>query len=359
MPNTLEAKFYRRRAVKGLKKVTIKQKFGNHTLAFLDYRISNKWEYLLPPETTPISVRWGDSGGVKTYYGYVNHHETNRERGLTHVRMVLQGTSRVMNTTRPSSWEETTASSVVREIAKRHNLSTVVHNHDFVMSSWATGTRTDFQSLKVLAQETGYLLWVDGPNVFFMDPLRLFRTASTMTMPRIRTSDIREATVLRGSNIPGATQQSTYRVQYGLDYGTNEFFSASSGNPSNPTEVMNGTVTALSEAQDIADARDRIEKDHLVFQARVRGDAGIRPGQLINVDPANVNRDQGGVWMVTEATHVVSGDKFETRLVATRGLDYKMITRVPTLVRGVTGDEPAVVRDGLTWEAALQEHAYA
>lgn len=344
----------------GLQKITVRQKFANHTLMFLDYKFDNRRDYLLPPENTPVAAQWGSGPtGVRTTYGYVNHFETTSDdHNEVLTRMVVLGTSKTMNSMTPATWQGQSYSAIARDIVAKHRLRSVIHDHPFVLDNWATGSRTDFQSLKALAEEVGYLLWVDGATAYFLDPNRLFRDASSMTTPRIKNQHVRSLQVLGGSNIPGEMRSSSRRVQYGLDRRTNEFFKATSGDPSHPTEVTAATVNTFSEAQQIADAAERKQRDYYVLKATVDGNASLYPGALAKFDSGRVNSDQAGLWLSTEATHELTTTDFSTQIVATRGVDQHPSARVPSTVRGTSGLVPAVVRDGVTWEAALQEHVH-
>jgi hypothetical protein len=360
MRNEIAVSFHRRRGVRGLDKVTIRQKFGNHTIAFLDYRISSRRDYLMPDENTPTAVRFGQGPtGMGVYYGYVNHYETvTDDYGKAYTRMVLVGTSKTMNSMHPSSWEGTTRSNITRDIAARHRLRSIVHDHPYLVENWATGTRSDFQSLKALAEETGYRLWVDGSTLWMIDPQRLLRTASSLTTPLFTRRQVKKIQVLGGSNIPGKISPSQRKVQFGLDYRSNEFFTATSGDPHNPAQVSSNPVTTFSEAQEVADAAERKQQDYYALAATVSGAAKVHPGRLVRFESGTVNTDQSGLWLVNEAVHEITSTTFTTELGATRGRDAHRLMRAPDTVRGASGQMPAIVRDGEVWEAALQEHLH-
>lgn len=358
MPNVLTAEFHRRRSVAGLQKITVRQKFENHTLVFLDYRITDHKTYLLPDENTPVQAKYGKSPtGVETFYGYVNHYETIvDEAGRALTRMVCLGTSKPMNAMHPNSWLGTTRSSIVRDIARRYRLRSVVHSHPYVQDTWATGARSDFHALVAAANEAGYRLWVDGATVWFLNPALVLRNASSMSTPVITRRMLRSATVLGGSNIPGEMDPTLRRVQYGLDYRTNEPFLATSGDPSLPVQMTSSTVNTFGEAQQIAEAAERRQHEHFIFRATLDGNALLHPGSQFGVESGRVNTDQGGLWLATETQHEVSATEFQTKVVASRGEDRLPLARVPATVRGATGITRAIIRADNKWEAAFQEH---
>lgn len=359
MPNVLNAVFPGSGpSVRGLQRVLVRQKFANHTVAFFDYAFNDKRQYVMPAENSPVLAKWGETPlGVETFYGYVNHYETatnEQEQALT--RLVALGTSKVMNGANPNTWSGMTRSGMAREIAKHYRLRSVVHEHPHVVDNWATGPRSDFRSLKALADEAGFHLWVDGATLYFLDPVRVLQSAATLTVPRFTTEDIRRIQVLGGSNIPGEMTAAKRRVLYGLDYVTNEFFQATSGDWRNPTEVVTANINTFGEAEEITDAAARKEGEYFTLKATLKGNARLRPGALLALDSGRVNTDQSGLWFVNEAEHVITSTDFETKIVATRGADRLPLSRISTTVRGATEQSAAVVRDGSTWEAVLQEH---
>lgn len=362
MPNILTAQYQAQKPLTRLRRVVVTQKFGNHTLAFLDYRFTDRKQYVLPREGTPFSARWGAAPlNLGTFYGYVNHYEsTASDTGQSQTRMVALGTSQRMNSMTPSTWSDITASTIARDMAKRYKMRSVIHNHPWVMDNWTTGPRTDWRALKDLADEIGYLFWVDGPTLYFLDPTKILASASTLSTPRIRNSDILgPVKVLGGTNIPGLQERTERRVIYGLDYTTNELFEANAGDTSLPTSVLPVNVTNFSQAGQVTSAATRREGDYYTVKMTVKGNAGLFPGRLFQVNSGRVNTDQEGLWVVAEAVHTVTSKDFTTELIATRGTESVLVSRVKTTIRGATEQAGAVVRDGKTWEANLQEHVHA
>ena len=342
--------------MRGLQKVTIQQKAGQHTLALLDYKIVDKNDYLLPPENSPLEVAWGSGPiGVKSYYGYVNHYESTPSAVHSRTRMVCVGTSKWMNSVKPNTWMGTTRSAIARDILSSHRLRSVVHDHPYVLEQWATGTRSDLASLRALADESGYLLWVDGSTGYFLDPAKVFGNISVTTTPVIRRQDITNVQVMGGSNVPGLLEPSQRIAQYGLEYRTNELFLATGGDTNSPTTLSSSGANTFSEALDVTSAASRRQQDVHAIKLRFTGNARVRPGTLIRVQPGIVNNDQGGLWMVNQATHEINQKDFYTEVVGTRSDEVIPTTQVNTAGWNSTVDVPAVIRDGIQWEAQLQE----
>ncbi len=360
MRNVMAAQFHKRRSLSNLRKITVRQKTGNHTVTFLDYEMLRRNEYLLPPENTPVTIRYGlGANNVDVEYGYVNHYETTvGSDNKTLTRMVVLGTSKPMNGMTSSTWSATSRSAIARDIATRHRMRSVIHDHPYLVENWATGNRTDFQALRALADEAGYDFWVDGATVYFLDPERIVTTASSMSVRAVPPKDVHRIQVLGGSNIPGEIEPSRRQVQYGLDYRTNEFFTATSGDPVDPTKVSGASVNTYSEAQEVADSQTRRQGHYYTLRAEVEGDVKMRPGALSRFNSGRINTDQAGLWVASEAVHEVTSNTYTTELVASRGRDQRPLSRTRTTSRGITSRPRAVVRDGLIWESALQEHVH-
>lgn len=357
MANLYRADFYGWRAVSGLSKVTIRQKFGNHTLFWLDYNISENQRYLLPPENTPFSVRIGSGPlGTRTSYGYVNHLEEKVDgSGRRYTRLVGLGTSKVMNSANPTTWDGLTRSGVIRELGTRHRFRTVVYSHPEVLETWSPGTQSDFRAANMLAEEIGYRLWVDGATLWLLDPHLVLETASSASTKTVRMGQQRSAQVFKGSNVPGQVKASKRLVQYGLDRSTNEIISTSTGDVGQPVEVLTGVANSYSESQFAAAGAQKAAQDQASVTVSFEGDAMVTPGSPIRFDSSVPSPDQIGMWLVNEAVHEVSGDGFTTAVTATRDVSRQPLSRVPDVVRREGLLARAVVRNGMTWEAETQE----
>lgn len=359
MPNIFDASYLGYGPVQGLKKVTLHQKFGKHSLAILDYEIRAKAQYIMPSERNPAKIRWGAAPvGVRTFYGYVNHYDTQAIRGKQETTEVyVLGTSSTLNSTNPTNWNGVTRSGIAREIAKRNKLRSVIHTHPYVLESWATGNRTDFQSLLALAEETGYRAWVDGSTLYFLDPKKVLASAQTDFVPYFDKQKIRHSSVTGGTNAPREDKESVRRrVLYGLDNGTNEFFTTTSGDPKYPTAVINAPANTYEDARDTVNATDNRETDYYTLEATLEGSADVYPGTLINLAAGTNSTDRAGVWLVSEARHEITREDFVTHVVASRGANLLPSVTMKTSVRNVRERLAAVIRDGKHWEAELQEH---
>lgn len=355
MANLFRADYTGWRNVAGLAKVTAMQKFGNHTLYLLDYDVTANQRYLLPPENTPFQIRVGQGPlNSGTVYGYVNHYEDVIEGGSRHTRLVGLGTSKVMNSSNPTTWMGSSRTGILRDIGARHRFRTVTYSHPEVLDSWSTGILSDFKAANALAEQMGFRLWIDGPTMWVLDPQLVLASASLASTKVVRGRDQQGSKVFKGSNVPGSLNASKRVVQYGLNPHSNELIVSATGDRNLPVEMLSKPVSSYSEANYVADARLRASRDQEALEVTFDGDMNITPGSPIRMD-ATANPKQQGVWLVNEATHVISGSAFTTRVSATRESDRLLTSRVPDRVRQNSVLARAVVRNGSTWEAEVQE----
>lgn len=354
MPNVLQHNFGFNAPPTDLRKVTIIQQFGKHTLGLLDFRFRTRMTYT-PATRFPVQVRWGTAPvNLGVFYGYFNHYEKSEDRNTAYSRLVTVGTSQRMNTTDPRTWNDSTASAIARDFATKYKMRSIIHDHPWVMDTWSTGTRSDWKSLLALAEEIGYEVWVDGASLYFLDPAKVLTSASNLTTPRVRQPDILDAKIFGGNDVPDIITPDRRKVSYGLDYTTNEFFESTSG--SGEAEVVSTSVTTFADAQQATKAG--VVSNDFGAVMTIKGNAKLHPGSVVAVDSGRVSNDQGGLWMVVAASHVVTRDEFNSTLTLRRGSDVPLLSRVSTTLRGAVEQVPAVVRDGATWESSLQEHVH-
>jgi phage protein D len=357
MANMLRADYYGWRNVAGLSGVTVRQKFGNHTLFFLDYNIDRNQRFLLPPEDVPFQIQMGEGPlGVRTFYGYVNHLEDKvSPQGERYTRLVGLGTSKVMNTASLSAWESQSRTGIVRSIAAKHRFRSVVHTHPEVLEVWNSGASSDFLAINALAEEMGYRAWIDGATVWMLDPQLVLASASSASTKIIRSGQQRGGRVFKGSNVPGQVRAAKRTVQYGLSRNNPEVLITTTGDRNLPVEVLTNPTSGYGEAQYNAEALARSRSDQSSIEETITGDVSITPGTPVRFDRDAMSPDQIGLWLVNEAVHEIGPGGFTTSIVASRDKDRPLLSRVPDVVRREGNLAKAIIRNGRTWEAYLQE----
>jgi hypothetical protein len=176
-----------------------------------------------------------------------------------------------------------------------------------------------------------------------------------MTTPVVLNADVVYSKVLGGSNIPGLVQATKRQEHYGIDARTKKVFKATSGSPFDQVVMSPGGADTYHEAYHNAQAVTKQSRDQQVLTATVSGNSGFVPGRLVQFEAGPVNRDQGGLWMVNEANHNISAGEYLTELTCTRGADPVGLSRLPVSLSVASANERAVLRNGVTWEAELQE----
>lgn len=357
MANVFSADFLGWRSVADLRGITVMQKFGNHTLFFLDYHMSRNQNLLLPPKDTPFTVRMGSTPlGVRTFYGYVNHLEESVDSsGRAVTRLVGLGTSKVMNSMSMMTREGQSRTGIAQAIATSHRLRSVVHHHPEVLDMWHAGDKTDFQALNDLADAMGYLAWVDGATMWLLDPVRVLATASTLSTKTVGKGQQKESRVFKGSGIPGQVSPDRRIVRYDISPSSPEVLTSTAGDRGQPVEVLSRPSGAFGAADYATEAMLRKRKERVSTEALLEGDATLSPGSPLRFLSDVASPDQIGLWMVNSATHEISASGFTTRVTATRDHDRPLRSNVPDVVRREGTLAEAVARNGRTWEAKVQE----
>ena len=162
----------------------IREGFDKHALLMIDYPAPRRKRNLVP-EGTPVSTTWGWSPmDLRTFYGYVNHHEIiEGSDGTQFLRTFCLGPSLPMNDPGQQSWEKVTASFIAARIATKWGLRSVINRSKRVLPYFSQGNESDFAMLKRLADLVGFQFWVEGTTLFFLDPVRMLQQPSGSFTP--------------------------------------------------------------------------------------------------------------------------------------------------------------------------------
>jgi len=172
---------------------------------------------------------------------------------------------------------------------------------------------SDFELLLGLADETGYRLYVDGPNGEFFNPRTLLSSPLSHSVPfyqqvrgRNGVSSLLNFEVLTGRMIPRETGQTKQSVVFGVDKRSAGTLHATS------TAVAGMQRRVLSEksvddfavAQTLADAQTLSAQGWITAKADINGNAAVDPGTLINVGGSAIATENAGLWLVRGVTHL-------------------------------------------------------
>lgn len=349
----------------------IREGIGSHQIAILDYPIpaSNFTEFA--PELTPMAYRWGTSPlDVRTFYGYVNHHEyvdSAMSDSDRYLRFYCVGTSQPMNNPWPTSWRDVTASYIARLVAERHGLRAIVHRSQTLLPYWTPGQDSDFAMMNRLAEETGYHFWVDGATLFFIDPQVLLTSpdrslAAEYVMDFEVTDTLVNVQSIHGSLAPVAQAPVVQRV-FGIDAGSGTLITASSTQQSRErgipqpvgAKVYPKAVDSLAEAHRLNDTAATSGAWSRI-QAQTVGDAKPRVGSLVSLSGGGLNQIYHGVWLVRDLVHVIStsDNRYLCQIELTRNSTDQVLFTTASTVRDALAEVPAVLRSGV-WESEQLE----
>lgn len=360
-----------------LVRAEVREGFGKHQIVMLDYPVPNGSFSNLAPELTPMAFQWGLAPtSIRTFYGYVNHHEVvdTDVDGEMYMRFFCIGTSQSLNDPDPSSWKNVTASYIARLVAERHGLRAIVHNSKTLLPYWTPGQGSDFAMLNRLASETGYLFWVDGSTLFFVDPLVLLTSpdrsvAASYTFNRDTNDTLFGVRSIHGSLAPVASAP-TAREVFGINDDAGRLIQASSRKDSTDlgiaapgnTTIYPKSVSTLAEAARLTEQAST-QGSWSSLQALTVGDGRARVGSLVDLDGTALNAKYVGTWMASEITHVLSPApsvgtlSYTAQVELTRNqLDQPFFSSYSTL-KDALSEVPAVLRNG-RWESSILESVY-
>ena len=355
----------------------IREGVGKHQIGIFDYPIPSARSRPLAPELTPMAFRWGTSPvNVRTFYGYVNHHElwVSDVNEDMYLRFFCVGTAAPLNNPHPAAWRKTTASHIARKVAERHGLRAVVRKSRHVLPYWTSAHDTDFEMLNRLAEDEGYHFWVDGATLHFVDPQVLLtspgRAVTTGYSMNSDTNDTLFAVhTIDGAPAPTGKAPYVQRV-FGIDAAMNNFIRASSTKQSADkglkappnSKVYRQAVRSLAEAQRRNDAAS-VAGSWASVTAFTVGDARPRVGSLVNLDGDSLASNYHGTWLATDLIHVISPDEtnalfgYECEIGLTRNQKGLVYHESTATIRDALTEVPATLRNNM-WHASAQESVY-
>lgn len=361
-------------------RTSLQKGFGKHSLCEVDVAYgralsSSATRTNLVPEWTAATLDLSNGGLSERWFGYV--HDTrvvSDNRNLPGVgsliRYTLLGTSLPMNTERARSWRNTTDSGVVRAIGAQHRMRTVIQKTPEILPYIAQSGTSDWAVLKDRAARNGFRIYVDGSTLLFADPTLLL-TGTRMTQIQTYRQDAlggRPDTLVKwdaksGSGISKAGQH----VTYGLDTRTKKVLTGSATNdllPGVPTLVRIDSTTRAAgamQANQSATANALRSRAWTQATATVSGTPGLEPGDVVDIEGANVPEDQQGLWLVTDVSHRFLNDfsapkwPFLTDITLERDQYYSPTFRSSFKVINTKDSVPAIMRNGVFWESETME----
>lgn len=269
------------------------------------------------PDNTPISVVWGQSPDLNTWYGYVNHHtvSTNADSGtrLTQITYTCIGTSAVLNSAVTTKWESVTPTYILKSIAAANGFRSVTNPSSWLLD-YEQQAETDFQFLNRMANKTGMRFWCSGGTAYMISPTTSLEGGGQNAVPVFYTDKslnyqdtCRDLTYMQGTNLPGSVQAN--RVLYGIDSTTGQTFSASTPPVSSTNRVAIKTTTpttSYSDASNRVNSWAALSQFWIGAQATLYGNTHLYPGKVVQLTGTSLPSNAAGYWLITSVTHNMS-----------------------------------------------------
>lgn len=327
--------------------VELRQCFGKHEIFSLRIEFPQMFKNLsqIPiwASGVPVMIEWGQGvGNLNVFYGYINHHQldslSDSGNNTYQLKYTCIGTSRYMNSDVTMSWGQVTTTYMAKTIAAKYGLRPVLTSTTWISDNETQTAESDFAFLNRMAAKYGFRFWVSGGTLYFIDPAVVLAGSSYQGIPvfyldKVATKQdtVRKFRKLEGDNIPGSLQAT--RTISGVDQNSGQPFTVvATGTAGRPiTKVQTNLVpTTVAEGQVMVNAWQSQSQFYVRAYAELFGNVYVYPGKLVNLQGDRLPGGAAGLWMVSEANHVLmnSGttvptlDRFVTRVHLLRNASY-------------------------------------
>lgn len=267
----------------------------------------------------PVQIEWENAYGTGLFVGYVHHHSPDFDQLSPWIDVVCVGAAYPMLVQKQRVFEYTTADHVARTLASEHGLSAETDQHSRIYQSLAQPGISDWALLRKLADDTGYVLRLEGTCLQFVKRARadayyrpraqVFQRKTHPTINLTRVSEVVSFKPLVGDLMAESPNTAKSITQMNpLSAGTltisryPEGASAASAQFTTPT----GRIAAdWSEATTLLEAA--VENNRFVYRAKatLHGNPYVAPERLIYLQ--GMDGAYGGYWTVLSARHRVNG----------------------------------------------------
>lgn len=290
-----------------------------HEIAIVRFRDWDvRYNYIKPGNPVRCIIRGKDS--TREFIGYIHDIRPDISPGKQFVEMTLIGASYKLKQSRQRVYYDTTASEVVRQIAKIHNFSDYnVVDHPRVYSQIVQAGHTDLELMTKLAKQCGYTLRIQNTSIFF-EPLTEEYTKGRASSPSFV---MREANDPKGSTLysfklllgESTKYVDAYRSNAqvgGVDPDTADInIVATTERPEALRQVSeiapfdsfatNITAPTATEAAYEAYAIEQRNRFPYRAQVEVAGTADVSPDKSVYI--SGVGPEYSGYWIVLSAQH--------------------------------------------------------
>jgi len=301
---------------------------GMHDTAIITLRS----EALDVPELqpgTPVKMQYGWLGiDMDWFYGYVDHVETHYDYSIpdasTYEDVVCLGASYTMKDPYVGAWTHAQASGLVRNVANKYFLSTVVEDDDTYWPRITAPGDSAWCFLVNLAKMTGYSLACNQTNLRFNSvDLGLRRYGPGMPVfksrkvaPNFLDQSITRFQTIQGEALPISGGTKALRQISGVDSRSGQIVNAINDGQNLPSQLGQTTVypffgqqisdqvvVSQAHANDILNGMAQRNRFTYQATATLSGLTSVRQGTPLIIKGIDSNQD--GAWWVMEVTHKI------------------------------------------------------
>jgi phage protein D len=278
---------------------------------------------------TPVKMQYGWLGAdLDWFYGYIdhvdNHYDYAIPDGSTYEDVVCLGASYSLKDPYVGAWAHAQASTLVKMVANKYFLSTVVEDDDTIWPNLTWPGDSAWCFLIDLANRTGYSLACNQTTVRFNSvDLGLRRYGPTMPIfrsrrvaPNFLDQSITRFQTLQGESLPISGGTKALRQINGVDMRTGTIVGAINDGQKLPSQLGTNVVypffgqqvsdrVAVSQghANDILNGMAQHNRFNYTASATLSGLTSVKQGTPIVIKGIDSNQD--GVWWVQEVTHKI------------------------------------------------------
>ena len=272
---------------------------------------SNDTRHLLL-DSAPVILTIYSRAGRREYAGYV-HHVNKPAGGTSILELVCVGVTYPLMSKSLRTFTDRTASSIVAEIASEYRLGYDIEAHGRVYSHLSSNGLSDWQLLRKLSADTGYVLRSDASRIQFVSRDRLtsfFKPLSPVLSRRQSATDadwsirLVNFTPLSGEFTPQVSGSSAIRSITGIDYSTGLSVSLrTEGDTPFADRLADAVSTTFSEAEYTLKAAQELNRFRYRATATVHGSPELTRDRTVYVSGVSAKHD--GYWTVLEAKHLM------------------------------------------------------
>lgn len=282
---------------------------------------------------TPVQMQYGwSSVDLEWFYGYVDHIESHYDRSLadasTTEDVVCLGASYSLKEPFTGSWTGVRASDLVKRIADRYFLSTVVEDDDCTWPQVANPGYSAWTFFTQLASKVGYSLACNKTLIRFNSvDLAMRRYSSSMPVfksrkvaPSYAEQTLTQFKALTGES-PGVSDNvKSVRYISGMNLATGQIVGATNDSTSMSSlgktaiypffseQISTAVVSGQGHAQNILAGMTEANRFSYQATATLSGLTAVHQGMPVVISGIDTNSD--GVWWVQEVSHNILNESY-------------------------------------------------